>query len=963
MNVMIKNMLLIYLLISISSLLSAQDKLIDLSGDWQFEIDRQNNGEQEKWYNRKLSDQITLPGSMAEQLKGDRPNVHTQWTASLYDSSFFFNPAMAKYRTDENFKVPFFLTPQRYYVGAAWYKKEVDIPENWKDDRAVLFFERPHTETTVWINGREVGMQNSLSVGHCYDVTSFVVSGKNTIAVRVDNRIKDINVGMDSHSITDHTQGNWNGIVGEISLRATPKLYWDDIQVYPDLKHKTAKVKMRIKSRHSLDDLVKIRLAATSFNSPQQHTLKPIVQQFSISQGILSCEMELSFGDQMLTWDEFDPALYRLTAELDSKYGKETREVEFGMREFTIRGKWFYVNGVKTLLRGTLDCAAFPLTGYPPTDVTAWERIFQIYRNHGLNHVRFHSWCPPAAAFKAADRVGLYLQVEGPSWPNHGPKLGNGEPIDNYLMEETQRLTKAYGNYASYCMLAAGNEPAGRWVAWVSNFVDYWKKTDTRRVYTGASVGNGWQWQPHNQYHVKAGARGLDWDKRQPESLSDYRDRIDTVGQPYVSHESGQWCVFPNFDEIKKYTGVNRAGNFEIFRDILEKNHLEHKAHDFMMASGKLQALCYKQEIEKHLRTPDYAGFQLLGLTDFPGQGSAIIGLLDVFGDQRDYISAAQVRRFCNPTVLLARMPKYTFTNAETLEVTIEAAHFYKQPLQQAKTTYVIKDDLGNMLDEGVVAVRDIPVGNGFTLGKISFPLSSIKEAKKLNLEVRLEGTDVVNDWNFWVYPAEVALEEGDVYITDSLDERAIGRLQQGGKVLLTAAGKIKYGEGIVQRLSPVFWNTSWFQMKPPHTTGILVNDQHPLFRHFPTDYHSDLQWWELLNNAQVMLLSDFEADFEPLVQNIDTWFLSRKIGSLFEANVLGGRLMISSMDITHDLDHRIVARQMRKAVLDYMNSDDFRPVGTVAVRKIHKLFTVSTPDVNMYTNDSPDELKPKNNN
>src|SRR5690606_2504064 len=146
---------------------------------------------------------------------------------------------------------------------------------------------------------------------------------------------------------------------------------------------------------------VKIRLTATSFNSPQQHTLKPIVQQFSLSQGILSCEMELNFGDKMLTWDEFDPALYRLTAELDSKYGKETREVEFGMREFTIQGKWFYVNGVKTLLRGTLDCAAFPLTGYPPTDVASWERIFQIYRNHGLNHVRFHSWCPPEAAFKA----------------------------------------------------------------------------------------------------------------------------------------------------------------------------------------------------------------------------------------------------------------------------------------------------------------------------------------------------------------------------------------------------------------------------------------------------------------------------------------------------------------------------------------------------------------------------------
>lgn len=519
------------------------------------------------------------------------------------------------------------------------------------------------------------------------------------------------------------------------------------------------------------------------------------------------------------------------------------------------------------------------MTGYPPTDVASWERIFRILRNNGLNHVRYHSWCPPEAAFMAADRVGFYLQPEGPSWPNHGPRLGNGQPIDQYLMEETQRLTKAYGNYASYCMLAAGNEPAGRWVEWVTDFVEYWEKTDPRRVYTGASVGNGWRWQPRNQFHVKAGARGLDWEQGQPESLSDYRARIDTVRQPYVSHENGQWCVFPNFDEIRKYTGVNRAGNYEIFRDILDKNHMGHKAHDFMMASGKLQTLCYKHETEKHLRTPDYAGFQMLGLNDFPGQGSAIVGLLDVFYDERGYVRADQIRRFSNYTVLLARMPKFTFTNAERLQADIEIAHFHKDPLQNAETTYVIKDAHGAVLHEGVVGISDIPVGNCFTLGKVDYHLGNIKTPAKLNLEVRLQGTDIVNDWDFWVYPTEVEINAGDVYITDQLDEEAIDRLQNGGNVLLTAAGKITYGDGIVQRLTPVFWNTSWFQMRPPHTTGIWVNDYHPLFRNFPTDYHSNLQWWELLNDAQVMLFSHFDGEFEPLVQNIDTWFFSRKMG------------------------------------------------------------------------------------
>lgn len=261
-------------------------------------------------------------------------------------------------------------------------------------------------------------------------------------------------------------------------------------------------------------------------------------------------------GEKMQLWDEFNPALYELTAEVSSEHGTDKQTRTFGMREFKIDGKMFYVNGRLTQLRGTVENCDFPLTGYAPMDEESWERVFRICRSYGLNHMRFHSFCPPEVAFAAADRVGFYLQPEGPSWPNHGVKLGNGMYIDRYLMEETQRMNKAYGNYASFCMMACGNEPAGNWVAWVSDFVDYWKKTDSRHVYTGASVGGGWAWQPKSMYHVKAGVRGLDeWRRRAPESMSDFRAKIDTVSVPFVSHETGQWCVFPNFDEISKYDG------------------------------------------------------------------------------------------------------------------------------------------------------------------------------------------------------------------------------------------------------------------------------------------------------------------------------------------------------------------------------------------------------------------------
>ena len=940
--------------------LSAQGRL-DLAGQWEFQIDRADKGTADKWYDRPLEDRILLPGSMPQRLKGDRPSVETQWTGSLYDSSYFYNPYMEKYRREENFKLPFFLTPDRHYVGTAWYRRTVEVPVDWKNRRVVLYLERPHIETELWVNGKKVGGDNSLCVPHCYDVTDYVKSGENALALRVSNRIDGVCVGADSHSVTDQTQGNWNGVVGRMELRSTPLLYAEDIQVYPNIHDRTATVRIRLKQHRGKGRPdAEVKLSAKSFNTDVVHEIPVVSRRVKLKKGQAEVEVVLDMGEKMQLWDEFNPALYELTAEVSSEHGTDKQTRTFGMREFKIDGKMFYVNGRLTQLRGTVENCDFPLTGYAPMDEESWERVFRICRSYGLNHMRFHSFCPPEAAFAAADRVGFYLQPEGPSWPNHGPRLGNGQPIDKYLMDETIALTKEYGNYASYCMLACGNEPSGRWVAWVSKFVDYWKATDPRRVYTGASVGNSWQWQPRNEYHVKAGARGLSWAGAQPESESDYRARIDTVKQPYVSHETGQWCVFPNFNEIRKYTGVNKAKNFEIFRDILNDNHMGSQSHDFMMASGKLQALCYKHEIEKTLRTPDYAGFQLLALNDYSGQGTALVGVLDVFFEEKGYINAEQFRRFCSPTVLLARIPKFVYANNETFHADIEVSHFGAAPLESAKTVYTIKDKFGKVYAHGTVGTHHIPIGNLYSLGSVDMTLEGIDTPQKLNLEVRIEGCDAVNDWDFWVYPAQVELVQGTVYTTDTLDAKALAVLQDGGNVLITAAGKIQYGKEVKQYFTPVFWNTSWFKMRPPHTTGIFLNEYHPLFREFPTEYHSNLQWWELLNKAQVMQFTDFPTTFQPTVQSIDTWFISRKIGMLFEAKVLNGKLMMTSMDITSQPEKRIVARQMHKAILDYMNSDAFRPTERIAPELIQALFTKVAGDVKSYTKDSPDELKPK---
>jgi hypothetical protein len=941
---------------------AVQGQTISVQGKWRFKIDANDEGLKAKWFSTVLPETVNLPGSMNENFKGDDITLKTKWTGSIYDSSYFYNPSLAKYRQANNIKIPFWLTPNKHYVGVAWYQKDIQIPADWNGKRIVLSLEYPHSETKVWIDDVEIGSQYTFVVAQNFELPANLKPGKHTITLQIDNRIKAINVGQDSHSITDHTQGNWNGVVGKMFLRAGSPIYFEDIQVYPDLKRKVAKVKIQLKAGEKISSTGNITLSATSFNTKEILTVKSLTKAYSITNGNGSLEIELPMGDKIVTWDEFDPALYRLKVLLVSKDGKkDEKQVQFGMREFKAIGRNFQINGRPAFLRGTANNCEFPLTGYPAMDVESWVRIFKISKAHGLNHMRFHSWCPPEAAFIAADLIGFYLQPEGPSWANHGTSIGNGKPIDQFIYDETNRMTKNYGNYASFCMMAYGNEPSGRQVEYLTKFNDYWKAKDSRRIYTGASVGGSWPVIPNNEYMVRAGARGLDWG-RKPESISTYAKQISQFTVPFVAHEMGQYCVFPNFKEIKKYTGSYKAKNFELFEEDLKDHDMGGQAESFLMASGKLQALCYKNEIEKALRTPNYNGYQLLSLNDYPGQGTALIGVLDAFWDEKGYITAKEFKRFSNSTVPLIEVPKFVYTSDENFEPKIEIAHWGKAPID-AKITARLIDENGKVVFTYKFGPKTLNVGEINQIGSFKYSSNPMAKAIKLKLEVAIDGTEFANDWDFWFYPTSLPEVKTDVYYTTDLDDKARAVLNNGGKVFLNAAGKVIKGKEVVQTFLPVFWNTSWFKMRPPHTLGFVVDPKNPALAEFPTSYHSDIQWWEIVNKTQVMNLEDFPKGFKPIVQPIDTWFLNRRLAMIFEAKVGNGKLIVSSANLSSDLKGMPSAQQLYYSLQKYMVSDQFNPKFSIDFNVVKDIFeTPSKQKFETFTKDSPDELKPKPN-
>jgi hypothetical protein len=918
---------------------------LSLAGEWKFKIDSLDKGIDQQWYKTELNETVSLPGSMAENGKGDEVTVTTDWTGDIVDRSYFTETRYEKYRRPGNIKLPFWLKPVKYYKGIAWYQKEFVVPETWTGKRIVLFLERCHWESTLFVNDKKAGSQNSLSTPHEYDLTSLLIPGKNRISIRMNNRVI-IPIGVNSHSITDHTQSNWNGISGKISLIATSKVYIDEIRIFPDVKNETAKVIVTIKNPENIEFNGSMSIRTESFNTPKIRRLPVKNVTIVTKSGEQQIVLDYKITNPQL-WSEFTPSMYRLTADLKEKSNIiDQKSVDFGMREFRTNGTRFEINGHPVFLRGTTECCIFPLTGYPPSDVTSWEKVLQTCKDYGLNHVRFHSFCPPEAAFIAADKLGIYFHIECSSWANSGTSIGDGRTVDKFIYEEGDRIIKEYGNHPSFCMLAYGNEPGGdNQNEYLGKLINYWKAKDLRRIYTS---GAGWPIIPENDYNLNAEPRIQHWDEglksiinsQPPQTEFDFRDFVSRYKIPTVGHEIGQWCVYPDFREIEKYTGVLKPTNFEIFRETLAEHKMSGQAEDFLKASGKLQVLCYKADIEAALRTPGFAGFQMLQLHDFPGQGTALVGILNPFFESKGYTTPEEFRMFCNETVPLARLKKMIYKNGETFEAMVEIAHFGREPLRNAEIICSVKDQEGQILRKEIMTMDEIRIGDRNVVGVFAADIKDISVPKKLTFEVEIKGTSFKNRWDLWAYPTDDEIKPGKVYVTDKLDSQAEDILHKGGSVLLLIYGNVAKNKGaqVAIGFSSIFWNTAWTNNQAPHTLGILCNPGNPLFRDFPTEYHSNWQWWDPIAHSQAMIIDQLSAGVKPLIQPIDTWFENRKLALAFESRTDGGRLLVCSIDLKNIPSERLVSKQLLVSILKYLNSDSFNPQVEVSMQQIKDL-------------------------
>lgn len=901
---------------------------MDLRGEWRFALDRADAGVGEGWFERTLADRIALPGVLQAQGYGDEIATDTPWVVGLGDAWWKLQPEelRAHFSQPGQVEVPFLAQPPRHYLGAAWYQRDIEIPAAWEGRRVQLVLERPHWETTVWLDGERLGSNNSLVAPHDYELGR-VAPGKHRLTVRIDNRqiVRDpVNDhhGVDSHAVSDALGATWNGIAGRIELVATTPVWIDDVQVFPTVATRSAVVKVRLGNASGRGGAGKLAVAG-----------KSVDVTWDAAGG--AAEIAVALGADAQTWDEFQPALHRLTVALTGDGADDVRTVTFGLREVSWNEKDLLINGRVVNLRTTHFGGDFPLTGYPATDVEAWKRIIRTCQDFGLNGIRFHSWCPPEAAFTAADELGFYLAPELGLWAPFNP----GSVYTKYMEEETPRLLQAYGNHPSFVLFSPSNEPAGRYTEITPQWAAEWHARDARRLY---AAGTGW----NRPEQVTGGAQFavlVRFGRGELRNATgwfggDYRRALEGVKIPVLAHENGQWCAYPDFDVIKDFTGYMRPGNYRIFRHIAEQQGVAEFNRAFAEASGRFQLACYKEEIEANLRTPGLAGYQLLDIRDYLGQGTALIGVLDAFWKPKRYVTAEEFRRFNGRTVPLARLARRTLTTADALEADVELYHFDAQPLAGAVPFWRIDDASGRVVAGGKWPARDLATGKNIPLGRVAQDLAKLPAPAAYTLVVGLEGTTVENDWNFWLYPAVPAeLPPGPADVLVTADWTAAGaRLAAGGRVLYVP-GKDALDPALSPPMKrvPVFWNIQ-MTVRPPRNPrprfdamlGLLVDPAHPALAGFPSDVHCDWQWTPLIDNVRSVNLARAPRALRPIVAAIDDWNRNWRLGVIFECRVGEGRLLVSAIDVLEPKSAGAV--QLRRSLLDYAGGGRFQPVAAL---------------------------------
>lgn len=794
------------------------------------------------------------------------------------------------------------------------------------------------------IDGKEVPdyVEPSISTPHIFEVTD-LLDGEHRITLRSDNSYPGLphDAIVFSSAATDETQTNWNGLLGYVRLRTEREVFLSAVRVYPEKDR--VHVQVIIDGSVPVKGILRIQSAALE---------KAAEQEVNVPAGIHTIWLrDLKLKADVKKWDEGEGNLYELTAELRDG---DCKTVTFGVRDFGDDGKGHLaLNGRRIFLRSEANCCEFPETGHPPMTVEEWDKILHLYQSYGVNCMRFHSHIPPEAAFIAADRMGMLMQPELSHW---NPKNAfEAEDSYAYYQKELKQTILWLANHPSFVMMTFGNElwtgDLGR--QRMDAMIELAHSLDLTRMYANGSnayygtIGcdaksDFYTSQKYFTDDLRGTFAAMPGDKRiqgyinnrYPSAAVNYDESMkhlrETYAKPVFSFEVGQFEVLPDFDELEEFHGISDPANLRLIQEKAEKLGLMKQWKRYVEATGEISRIGYREEVEAAMRTEDMSGISLLGLQDFPGQGTALVGMINSHMESKpfDFAKPEHFASFFRAQLPLVALPKYTYEVGETLEAEVRIANYGKEDLT-GPVTYCLEG--ADVKQCGELPAVTCPAGGITAAGKIRIALDRIAQAVRLDLTVEQAG--ICNRYPIWVYPAVRPVCPDGVYETGVLDEKAVQVLQEGGKVYLSPdADKGHLPSSIQTQFTTDFWSVGTFAAQEGGM-GQLIDVSHPIFKNFLTEFHTNWQWWPMASQRAII----FPHPVKAIVTEMDSYAYMRPMAQLAEFRCGGGKLIVSSMGL-QNLQEYPEGRALLDAIYQYMTTEEFSPEEEITVKEIQEL-------------------------
>lgn len=887
----------------VSTAYSQSRQAMCLDGVWNFATDPDNRGETEKWYEptAKLP-AMPLPG-YAPTADG---NIHVP---GIWDNQGYGT------ETDKL---------RHHFVGTGWYKRQVEIPQDWTGRRTFLLITGVHRYSKVWIDDHFLGEHIGYLSVQEYDVTQFAAPGKTvTVTIQVDSKQRwAVDALFGASSLADYMDIEWGGIWGHVQLERRSDVWLSDLFVQPDVASSSCEVRATLNGKADAADAAKLEVFDNGGNRVAENLLRADPKA-AVGQPIA---VKAAIPDAKL-WSPDSPTLY--TAKLSLLRDNQilnTIESRFGMREFAIDGCHLLLNGKRIMLCGYGDDHIYPAKMSMPSDKELHLKQLRIIKSYGFNHVRHHSTIMPPEYYDACDEVGMITTAEfpicyaeflpgvGKTWQVRVPPSTDPAPAEETYKREWTAAIKRHGNHPSILCWVMGNE-LWEGIPLRHEFQRIAREHDPKRFFTDSDG----LWGIVNRDTMDILFAMFNVNSNPLDNPSKFT--TPTPPKPVISHESGNYVTFSRPDLVDQFQHNIKPFWLAAGKAKLQELGLLQEADGWAEKSERLYTLLHKYNLETLRKNPGISGYHWWLFQDYWTSSN---GIVDHYFRPKS-VTKEEVRKFNSPVVLLQDGLDRTYRGKSQFALKLLVSNFSADPLS-GELAYEVKAG-----DQSLVArqltLKQVPQGDLSEAAQIGFDLPDASEPTKLTITAKLTSGDkaFVNDWTTWLYPADIhpAASAVPVFADDSqidlcktwnvkplpekgnldshavyvvswpCDPRVADAMKRGASAVLMGGA-----EQLIRSCNVTFRTSWWKAGDAPETNncGTFAYD-HPATRAVTPNGWCDDGWFYLIEGAKKFVFGEKFSRPEVIIRALPSLARVEDTALLFEVGVDKGSLIVSGLD------------------------------------------------------------------